>query len=301
MGQHEHSQERAERGGGGWKRALLIVGKAALVLNLLDLTTSIPSAYNTAVGARSTVGLVVQLVFAVVAIVWIARALPGWLRALNRAPIPRGPRYVIGVVLAAQLVYVFFKIERYPLTNVGMFTYKIEPWAKVTYVHSGYVQEFDGERRPFSIRRTGDPFLAEGIVTDWEMALMLLKYPRHKKVQQELARRADEVGEPRPELADFRLRFDADGVHIEKIVTHRERRQRARDQKLAKKLAKKRAEQRRKRATERARQRQGDRRNAATGARAKLGPVREAPRGAATEAPSETTAATPKTAAGEGR
>ncbi len=251
MGQHEHTDDTRAR----TRRRLIGVGKAALVINLLDLTSSLPSAYNTAVGARSTIELVLQLALALVAVVWIGRALPGWLRTLNRAPIPRGPRYVIGLVLATQLVYVFFKIEAYPMTNVGMFTYGIKPWADVTRVRSRYVQDFDGELRPFSIRQTGDPLFHGAIQTDWETALIMIRHTRHKKVHDELVRLADEVGEPRPQLADMTLRFDADGMHMERVVLHAERRRQKREKARREKLRKqKRAqrEQRKQRAKARA-------------------------------------------------
>ena len=259
MGQHEHTEDGRAR----TRRRLIGVGKAALVINLLDLTSSLPSAYNTAVGARSTIELVLQLALGLVAVIWIGRSLPGWLRTLNRVPIPRGPRYVIGFVLAAQIVYIFFKIEAYPMTNVGMFTYGIKPWADVTHVRNRYVQDFDGEVRPFSIRQTGDPLFHGPIQTDWETALIMIRHTRHPMVREKLASLADEAGEPRPELADMSLRFDEDGMHVERMVLHKDRRRRKQEKAAREKQKKRRQEQRAKARAKRAKAKAKAKREAA--------------------------------------
>ncbi|MEZ4426444.1 MAG: hypothetical protein R3A51_01990 [Nannocystaceae bacterium] len=195
-------------------RVVSVVVRIVLVVNLLDLTTSIPSAYNHAVGERSAAALVVQLALAVVGVIWIVRRLPGWLRALWRAPIPAPARLILGGVLIVQIIYIALKIERYPLTNVGMFTFRITPWRDPQVLRDQYLYRGEDGPQVLSVRRFGDPLFALGARTDFQTALLLWKYRRHPAVQDEVALRARQVGIGPLLLAHIKVQFDRDGAHI---------------------------------------------------------------------------------------
>ena len=83
-------------------RWLLFAVKLLLILNLLDLTTSLPNANNFNVGVRSQGALLVQVLLVFPLFFWAYRAIPPALRTLWSAPIPRAARAVILGVLAVQ-------------------------------------------------------------------------------------------------------------------------------------------------------------------------------------------------------
>ena len=186
----------------------------ALLVNALDLSTSIPSAYNTEVPDRPLALLVVQLALLVPLAALARRRAPPLWAALTRAPVPPVARVVLGGVLALQLVFMAFKVERYPLTNVGMFTYRIEPFPAVTRLPDQLVRARGEQLQVLSLRRTGDPCFTDPFWTDHQLSLLLIKHPDHPVVRRYLQGRFAEVGMELPEPRPIWVRWDAEGTHV---------------------------------------------------------------------------------------
>jgi hypothetical protein len=142
-------------------RAALVV---LLVVNGLDLSTSLlPNLIDTMPMRRSTGALIAQLLLLVPLAGWMVRALPSFVRALWRLPIPRIPLVVIVAFVGLQLVHGALRMEAYPFSNVGMFSsVAIEP-TPLHYVGHFYVigdARSDGTRNRLSLLREGNPLFA---------------------------------------------------------------------------------------------------------------------------------------------
>ena len=191
------------------------------LINILDITTSIPSEYNTATGQRGLLMWMIQLLLMIPTLFWVVRVAPSakeWILKISR-PIPKSACWVIGALLIAQLIMVMFKIERFPLTNVGMFTYAIKDWKNDVYLSHLYilpagqqenvpVEHFEGQDfQVFSLRKTGDYWFSEEIFTDHEFALFLVKYRSKEAIRQQVTQLLAEQGMGPPLVVHAKVHY----------------------------------------------------------------------------------------------
>jgi hypothetical protein len=194
----------------------------ALAVNLLDLTTSIPNAYNNAPGQRGDVAMAVQLLFGIAGLFVIVRRAPAWGRWIVKIPIPHTAKMALGALLLIQLVHVVFKLERYPFTNVGMFTFQVKAWENPVPMPYLYAWPGNDTWEVFSIRRTGDLFFHDDFFTDHQLCLAYFKYRHLNEVHDILSRKLAENGRPSPLVFNALVRFGADGYEFVEPVPQKQ-------------------------------------------------------------------------------
>jgi hypothetical protein len=188
-----------------WLRAVVVCG---LVLNLLDLTTSlVPAEMDRArpPAPRSLAAWVVQLALLAPLLALVGPRARPFVARVRALPVPRPALFALGAFVLVELAHIALRAETYPFSCVGMFSTAVPEWQNAPMIAPAYLVA-DGQRVVvLNFMREGNPFLARYFQREWDYkaAWVMRQYGAGSRVARGIvARRLAERALPPPALAD---------------------------------------------------------------------------------------------------
>jgi hypothetical protein len=159
-------------------RLLRRAGVTLLVINALDLTTSILPTFidQTPTPRRGTLALVAQLALVLPLAVAAAGSARPLVRRWARLPIPLVPRAILSALVLLQLGHMALRMEIYPFTSVAMFSSLATPPADGTYTASSYVIDRGEGVELLRMMREGNPLFARHFAWDYKTGWLMQMY-----------------------------------------------------------------------------------------------------------------------------
>lgn len=177
-----------------WSVAELLI-LVPLLVNALDLgSDAYPKLRNEAYPLRAPRDERNQYFYLALLFIYAVARAPAAYRKLAATPIPRKPLVVLTTLGLIELGHVFFHVEVFPFSHVGMFSF-VEPAPTETWwTDAHFIETPDGQVEAFSYFRLGDPWLAEPVSLDARTAWICWEHRGKDRVNAFLEEELREAG-----------------------------------------------------------------------------------------------------------